>query len=71
MLEQGRPEEAVGAWLRAASLDPEDHTAAFNAATALRLAGRPHHAESFYRKAVVLLPKVCLIRIINPLIMII
>ena len=58
LLEQGRPEEAVGAWLRATSLDPKDHTAAFNAATALRLAGRPHHAESFYRKAVALLPKV-------------
>lgn len=58
MLEQDRVEEAVGAWLRAALLDSTDHTAAFNAATALRLAGRNQHAETFYRRAVQLQPKV-------------
>lgn len=44
--------------MRAALLDSTDHTAAFNAATALRLAGRNHHAETFYRRAVQLRPKV-------------
>ncbi|KAG7167290.1 O-mannosyl-transferase TMTC2-like [Homarus americanus] len=57
LLEQDRVEEAVGAWLRAALLDSTDHTAAFNAATALRLAGRNQHAETFYRRAVQLRPK--------------
>ncbi|XP_050738471.1 protein O-mannosyl-transferase TMTC2-like, partial [Eriocheir sinensis] len=57
LLEQDRVEEAVGAWLRAALLDSTDHTAAFNAATALRLAGRNQHAETFYRRAVQLQPK--------------
>lgn len=57
LLEQDRVEEAVGSWLRAALLDSTDHTAAFNAATALRLAGRNQHAETFYRRAVQLQPK--------------
>ncbi|KAK3879946.1 hypothetical protein Pcinc_015510, partial [Petrolisthes cinctipes] len=56
LLEQDRIEEAVGVWLRAALLGASDHTTAFNAATALRLAGRTHHAEAFYRKAVHLQP---------------
>nr|XP_053655610.1 protein O-mannosyl-transferase TMTC2-like [Cherax quadricarinatus] len=57
LLEQDRVEEAVGSWLRAALLDSTDHTAAFNAATALRLSGRNQHAETFYRRAVQLRPK--------------
>ncbi|XP_066944879.1 protein O-mannosyl-transferase tmtc2-like [Macrobrachium rosenbergii] len=57
LLEQNRVEEAVKAWLRAAMLDTQDHTAAFNAATALRLAGSHQHAENFYRRAVQLQPQ--------------
>ncbi|XP_076064099.1 protein O-mannosyl-transferase TMTC2-like isoform X2 [Oratosquilla oratoria] len=57
LLDQGRLEEAVTAWLTATTLDPDDHTAAFNAATALRLAGRTRHAEVLYRRAAQLQPQ--------------
>ncbi|XP_068204701.1 protein O-mannosyl-transferase tmtc2-like [Palaemon carinicauda] len=57
LLEQERLEEAVEAWLKVVLLDSQDHTAAFNAATALRLAGKNQLAETFYRRAVKLQPK--------------
>ncbi len=48
--EEGRPEEAIVHWRRAAELNPQDYQTLFNLGTTLDRLGRSGEAEAFYRQ---------------------
>ena len=65
LMDSERNLEAAREFAKASKLNPEDYESVFNAGVAYRQAGKNTEAETFYRKAVKLRPKVHLQFYIN------